>query len=211
MFAQRAAISLTLGPLTLFLIYLGGWFYFIPIFVFLTLAVGEYAHMMKEMGRNIPVWLLSGIVAVFLLAAQFGSLVPDVPVLPICILLGTFSLLCHALWSYERERTDRASADFLASVGGMIIVGWLGSHFLLLRGLDAARGSEAAMWTGITILGTWSADTFAYLVGKFLAGGVLGRHKMTPQLSPNKTWEGYLGGIILAVFSPLLSVYRCLD
>lgn len=40
----------------------------------------------------------------------------------------------------------------------------------------------------------WSSDTFAFLVGKFL-----GKHKMAPKISPKKTWEGLIGGIVLTV------------
>lgn len=41
----------------------------------------------------------------------------------------------------------------------------------------------------------WSADTGGYLAGK-----IIGKHKMCPTISPGKTWEGF-GGSILAVFA----------
>lgn len=40
----------------------------------------------------------------------------------------------------------------------------------------------------------WSSDTFAYFTGKFF-----GKHKMSPKISPKKTWEGFAGGVILTL------------
>ncbi|MCK4747134.1 MAG: phosphatidate cytidylyltransferase [Bacteroidales bacterium] len=44
------------------------------------------------------------------------------------------------------------------------------------------------------IILVWVNDTFAYLVGS-----LMGTHKMTPRLSPSKTWEGFLGGVLFTV------------
>ncbi|WP_265428880.1 phosphatidate cytidylyltransferase [Chryseobacterium sp. YIM B08800] len=50
----------------------------------------------------------------------------------------------------------------------------------------------------------WSSDTFAYLVGKFF-----GKHKMAPKISPKKTWEGYIGGVVLTlVLSYFVELYQ---
>ncbi len=48
--------------------------------------------------------------------------------------------------------------------------------------------SSTAGWVG----GTWSADTGAHMIGS-----QMGRHKITPSLSPKKSWEGLLGGVVL--------------
>ena len=46
----------------------------------------------------------------------------------------------------------------------------------------------------------WSTDTFAYLIGR-----KIGKHKLWPVISPNKTWEGSIGAVICAVI--LAAVY----
>ena len=55
----------------------------------------------------------------------------------------------------------------------------------------------------LVFITAFGCDIFALLVGNYLAGRVLGRHKLAPELSPNKTVEGAVGGILGAC---LLSV-----
>jgi phosphatidate cytidylyltransferase len=51
----------------------------------------------------------------------------------------------------------------------------------------------------MAMVGTWIADSGAYVAGK-----TLGRHKLAPRLSPNKTVEGYVGGIIAGTLITLI-------
>ena len=59
---------------------------------------------------------------------------------------------------------------------------------------------DGEWWILVVLPAVWLADSGAYFIGsKF------GRSKMTPRLSPNKSWEGYFGGITFAVIgTPLL-------
>lgn len=49
---------------------------------------------------------------------------------------------------------------------------------------------------------TWSSDTFAYLVGR-----KIGKHKLFERISPRKSWEGFVGGVIFSVIAGLLIAY----
>jgi phosphatidate cytidylyltransferase len=51
-----------------------------------------------------------------------------------------------------------------------------------------------AIWTIYTLLAVWAGDIFAYFVGKSL-----GRHCMSPEISPKKTWEGAIASILASV------------
>ncbi len=53
---------------------------------------------------------------------------------------------------------------------------------------------DGAFVVWLIFIASWGSDTGAYCVGK-----LLGRHKMTPRLSPNKSVEGAIGGVIVAV------------
>lgn len=101
----------------------------------------------------------------------------------------------------EFFRKDRAPVKNIgATLFGVIYVGWLICHLVSLRCLNGnasllghkiALGSALVMFTVICTCGT---DTFAYFVGKRF-----GKHKIAPTSSPNKTWEGSVGGWIACV------------
>ncbi len=64
-----------------------------------------------------------------------------------------------------------------------------GAHFILLRQLPTGE-----RWLLLTLTGTWLADSGAYFIGSRI-----GRHKMTPTLSPKKSWEGLAGGVLFGM------------
>lgn len=193
MFRQRALITLTIGPLMIWLIYLGGLFYLIPVTVALFVASWEFVTIVNRMGRRLSLGVMVFVVSLQLLAAAW---LPELT--SFMMFVGMVILMFYGLWLYETKPGGSATADWMAMIGGMMLIGWVGGHFLRLRQLPELSSGLVWQWSILTIAGTWAADSFAYMVGKFVAGNfVLGKHYMTPRLSPNKTWEGYLGGIII--------------
>ena len=78
----------------------------------------------------------------------------------------------------------------------MLIYGaWTLMHALVLY--DAPHGSWLLLMAFLTV---WFSDSGAYFVGR-----AFGRHKLAAQLSPNKTVEGAVGGIVLAVLALLIA------
>jgi len=69
--------------------------------------------------------------------------------------------------------------------------------------LVAIRQQPAgAIWTIYTLLAVWSGDIFAYFIGKSL-----GRHRMAPEISPKKTWEGAAASIVASVIIGTLWIH----
>lgn len=76
-------------------------------------------------------------------------------------------------------------------------------YFAYAAGFDHQHGH----YEGSTIIGffilIWSNDTFAYLSGRFF-----GKNKLFERISPNKTWEGSIGGALSAIaISQILAIY----
>ncbi len=198
---KRAVVVFTLGPLTLVLIYLGGWFYFLAFGALLTIATIEYGHLVRKLGWYAPLGLIIPLVLVLWFFPQpvqimlLGNVISDLDLVSPILLIGLFTALIFALWLYERRPEEDAPGSWMAMVGAIVLMGWLGSHFFKLRGLP----ENAAAWTALAMLGTWIADSGAYVFGK-----TLGKHKLAPRLSPNKTIEGYVGGILVGTLSTVL-------
>ncbi len=85
------------------------------------------------------------------------------------------------LWLKGRWRVDHIPT--LALTGWVVILP-TGYALLTLRNLDP--------WTLLLFMGiVWVSDTCAYFVGRSL-----GRHKLAPDISPGKTWEGVAGALL---------------
>lgn len=97
-------------------------------------------------------------------------------------------LLGSGLWLL----VDRTHTNALARMGATVLLGlWLpllGSFAILLTGLDG--GGLAIL---LVIVSAAMSDVGAYAVGS-----LVGRHKIAPRLSPNKSWEGLAGGLVAA-------------
>ncbi len=196
---QRAIIALTLGPLALFLIYLGSWFYFLPLFAVLILATIEYTQLIKNIGWHVNLILLLLVVGAQLLLGQW----PQPGLWGPVTLLSLLLILAYSLWTYEKQTSQTVPADWMATITGLLLFGWLGSHFFLIRSLPEIGWQ----WAMVAISSTWIGDSGAYIVGKFIAGKYIGKHKLSPRLSPNKTIEGYFGGVAFSMVFTMVIAY----
>lgn len=188
MFSQRLLVALIVGPVFLITAYFGGWVYFIPVTLLLLAAGSEYARIMQALNHNAPRSLLLPSILLLLVAGQW----PQLNLMGLGLTLTVFVSLIYSLWLFERGVTLDAALDWFALTTGIVLLGWIGSHFFLLRGLP----ENGWQWTFVALLSIWSADMAAYGAGRFLAGRIFGRHSLVPRLSPKKTVEGYVAGII---------------
>lgn len=202
MLVKRILTALIGIPIAVFVINYGGLPFVAAIILLASIAWHEYSVMMKQKKLNISYML--GLLAIFLLlgCAAWGNSQESLFVL----LMFTFTVfiktvLCQSVFSI----TDAAYTAL-----GVLYIGMTFSYLILLRSvneltyLQTYLGSLSlgAVYLWLPFIGTWASDTFAYFVGsKF------GRHKLCPTISPGKTVEGALGGLVGSIMGVLIVSY----
>lgn len=104
-------------------------------------------------------------------------------------ILGVF------LRQFPQKHNPAAITTMAVTLFGLLYVGWLG-NFATRINFATANGRYFVL---LLIVITKFTDIGAYLAGTFM-----GRHKLIPRISPKKTWEGAIGGIVLAVLGAFL-------
>ena len=186
MLRDRIAIALLLLPVVLWVMGIGGWVYAAAIAVVLGLCAAEYVLIFRRIGQRASMPLVVG-GAVVMVGARALSGFDHAPVVlaALCLLAMTWHLV-----DYERG-APASGTDFALTLGGALYLGWIGSYLISLRSLP-----DGEWWTLTALPSVWLADSAAYSIGTRF-----GRHKMTPRLSPKKSWEGYLAGVVAGAAS----------
>lgn len=108
------------------------------------------------------------------------------------------TLVLIVIMVLELFRRDGEFAVFHISstLFGVFYVGWLGSHIILLRLLgEGVPGDDVGgFFVLLAFALAWGADTGAYFTGH-----AFGRRKLLPRVSPNKSVEGAVGGVVFGV------------
>ena len=189
MLRQRVLVAVIVLPIGLVLIYFGGWAFATMIALILGLAAWEYARIFKA-GSFQPADLLviGGAVVLAIGRAWNGFESADWLISLLILTSMTYHLI-----TYERGR-DLAASDFAITLSGILYIGWLGAYLISLRNLP-----NGMWWVLIVLPAVWLADSGAYFVGR-----AIGKRKFSPRLSPKKTWEGYIGGVVVGTFGSAL-------
>ncbi len=181
----------------------------LPTVVILTalLLVGfvEFARLARASG--VQILTFAGAVAVPLVATLYywttilGSVTnlnPFVmPVFPIMLLV--IVLMVMFVEQMVRFRTEDAIRRIGASMFAVIYLG-LGGAFILAIRRDC----------GVPMLVLFLVSVKFTDIGAYFTGSAIGKHKMIPWLSPGKSWEGLVGGIVVSVLASI-AVYKSLD
>jgi len=169
------------GPAAALALFVGAWS---------VLATLEFLGLLGRADIRLNPWLLGALNASVAAAAWLGWL-------PGYILAPVGAVFIAAV--LVRSPLPRVPVYGAFTV---LYLGLLPAHIVLLRAATDSAGLSRWLVMFPLIL-AWTNDTAGYLVGRFL-----GRHKLIPQLSPKKTWEGYVAGIIASAVLATLVLGR---
>jgi phosphatidate cytidylyltransferase len=175
--------------------------------VFAVLLIGtaslEFATALKAVGRTVPrIPIVIGTLAI--VPASFYGFGADsgftreaglwIVAIAVVLLVIVWRTAMTVAPAHRRSRPvlmrDLGSSAFV-----VLYVLFLGSFFVLLTAHE--RGE---WWTLAALIVVVSTDTGAYA-----SGLAFGKHKMVPSISPNKTWEGFIGSVIVAITAGVLT------
>ncbi len=183
---KRMLTALGLAVIGLPAIIYGGVFYFIVITILLVGGAWEYVRLYRavqfEPDRLVTIGSVLVIATARFFFADFAN--------ALFVLAVLLAMAVHLI-AFERGR-NQAGLDFTITVAGITYLGWVGSYLLDLRFI---LNQQIGLWWWFIVLPiVWAADTGGYSIGS-----VYGKHKMSPRLSPKKSWEGYFAGVFTSV------------
>ncbi len=181
---DRIITASVLVPVAVLLSLAGGWLFLglaLPI-----MCIGMLEFFAMEKDTPMQGSSLTGIPTA--LAIVLGFYLGEAWLWQLALGMGTAATL--ALEIAKQPRKPRAAlAQVLTTLCGILYLAFPTSFLVSLRN----RPEDGLMWLFVVYAITWGTDSFAYVFGK-----VFGKTKLAPLISPNKTVEGAIGGILCA-------------
>jgi phosphatidate cytidylyltransferase len=180
---KRVATAVVVVPVLVWVITRApGWVFTLVVVAAGAVALWELARMFEGAGRPAQTWLGMGL-GMFV-TASFA--LPGGAVVPPAVLTVAVALVLSAPLL---SRGPLGTEPVALTVVGLVYVSWFLGHTLALHGRP--EGGRLVLFL---VAVTWAGESAAYLVGS-----ALGRHKLLPQISPNKTLEGAVAQVTVAV------------
>jgi phosphatidate cytidylyltransferase len=155
-------------------------------------ACWECYRMMRGCGATPIAWL--GLVAAAFVVWSYSGLPPSISASEPLVALVLVAVPT-AMWS--RPTTEAVMKTLVQTVFPVVFTALTMGYVVALRAVPDPDGSDLVTLLFICLI---LGDTAAYYVGKNL-----GRRKLAPQISPNKTWEGFIGAMFGAMLGALVA------
>jgi phosphatidate cytidylyltransferase len=182
MLRQRVITAIVGLPIFIAAIWFGN-----PWFTIMAVAIavigGFEFHRMTNNGNILSLSYFSILISALLVIS------PLFDIASLRIHLISLALVISLIWVLFRRPMDRAFLNWAWVMAGMLYIGWTLSYWIDLRMLTSGKGW--IFWISFIVIVN---DTAAFFIGK-----AFGKHPLSPTISPNKTWEGSIGGLLSGI------------
>jgi len=192
---KRVATAVVLIPLVLMLV-LKAPLYALALVAgaVAVLAIAEFLKLVTPYGvqpLTLATYVFVALFFVFVIFASSNRTPEDATTAVLYGIAVAATLAPFVFLTVAMRRTDLASG-YPAAAASSFAFGYVAIPMALL--VQIRQLPAGAIWTIYTLLAVWAGDIFAYFIGKSL-----GRHRMSPHISPKKTWEGAAASIVASV------------
>ncbi len=193
---KRILASIIYIPCLIIIARRGGFYYLALIDIMILVGLWEFYKMMEAKGLRPykAIGIISGLALSWYIFFQQG------------VYANFFlSIIFFLIMTLELVRKEKGLAVYHISVTifGVFYVAWLGSHLILLRELPHLKGLDYSL--GFSFVIVVFALTWCYDTGAFFIGSKFGKHRIFPRVSPGKTLEGAIGGIVFSIIGSLVA------
>lgn len=166
----------------------------LPIFAALLSGLSVY-ELTKVAKVKLPMTLISMAVGIFIPFDVSYNLLDRIGITPMAAITVYFITLLIMMIKWNKDvKFDQVSMSLMSSLAVPNAISCLIRLYDWQFVTDARHVESHAIYIIFTCaVCAWGTDTFSYFAGVFL-----GKHKMAPVISPKKTWEGAIGGVVLA-------------
>jgi len=201
-FINRFISSILFTALSIFTIFIAPtWFFSLIVFTLIGLALYEFYTMVekKELFVYRYFGIILGVLVPLSVHLKIGGIVQDIEPL-IIVIICLFTVMIQL----TRRDNSQALKRMSVTLFGILYISWLFSFMIKIKFLP-----NGSLLCAFLIAVTKGGD-----IGAYIAGNIFGRHTLIPRISPKKSIEGLIGGLIFSfvvaiLFKPLLDFVAC--
>jgi phosphatidate cytidylyltransferase len=198
--SSRVLVSIIAIPIILAASYFGSFFFYAFVIIVSLIAYYEFTLMVQR--KNVfPNLVFGGVAIAFILSNQYKPFLGIFTVFVVIVLLVT-------LIELFRNKSS-ALLNISTTLLGVFYIGLFSSALMAIRefypNIDNlySRGGFIVISMLASI---WICDSAAYFIGT-----AIGKHKLFPRISPNKSWEGAISGLVFAVITMIAAKFIVLE
>lgn len=189
---SNRSIVIALGtPGILVLTWFGGIAFGIFMLIVMLLALSEF-YIIGKLKGYFPQYWIGWISTIFI--AHFYFYLPDVK--PHLLFTLIISIIMLALFYEMLRYNEKPTENFNITLGGILYIPLLLGSLIGIRNFDTVNSTN---FTFMVFISVWICDSAAFYAGK-----KLGKKKIYPRLSPNKTVVGSIAGLIFSFITVIV-------